>query len=334
MRRLILLLAGLCALAGPAVAHAYTFYDWDVTATAAHQPTSIAASGSTLYYTLSGSGEIGRIGVGGVPLTNLAAATGAARPQALTLAPGTNATTMWFADPATDTIGKVDPSAGTPVNEPITLTTGSHPVDLTGGQDNRMWVIESALNGKLDCFDPGQTPTPTLVSFGLGYSPAAPVAMATATDGAIWFVDTANNKIGRAAPNASACGVPDIRTGASAAPIELAAAPNGDMYVASGTGLARVHFNGATFDTPIPVTGLGTSAVTAMHNAPDGSAWYVDKADGRIGKVTGNSVAVEYALPRNADNNPTEFTFPSTSVDKALWYVGADDAVATDLIGR
>src|SRR3954451_21960204 len=111
MRRLILLLAGLCALAAPAVAHAYTFYDWDVSATAAHQPTSIAAGGSTLYFTLAGSGEIGRIGVGGVPLPNLTAADATSRPQSLTLGPD-NAT-MWFADPARDLIGKVDPAAGT-----------------------------------------------------------------------------------------------------------------------------------------------------------------------------------------------------------------------------
>src|SRR4051794_7406834 len=104
MRRLILLLAGLCALAAPAVAHAYTFYDWDVTTPAGAQPTSIAASGSTLYFTLNGTGALGRIGIGGVPLTNLAAvADPASRPQALTLGPD-NAT-MWFADPGTDKIG-------------------------------------------------------------------------------------------------------------------------------------------------------------------------------------------------------------------------------------
>jgi streptogramin lyase len=324
MRRLILLLAGLCALAAPAVAHAYTFYDWDVTSSAAAVPTSIAPSGSTLYFTLTGTGAIGRIGTGGVPLANLAPEDPAARPQALTLGPDN--TTMWFADPARDLIGKVDPAAGTPVSEPVTLIPGSDPWDLTVGHDNRVWAVEKGLNGRLECFDPTQA-TPIPAGFGLGYT-GAPVAIATATDGAIWFADTATNKLGRVVPNATtACGPPTITTFAFTGPTELAASDNGAMYVASAAGLSRVTTAGAA----TAVTGLGTSAVTAMHNAADGSAWYVDKAAGRIGKVTGTAVATEYALPRAEDNNPAEFTF---TPDKALWYAGATDLATADLIGR
>jgi hypothetical protein len=125
------------------------------------------------------------------------------------------------------------------------------------------------------------------------------------------------------------CSPPAITTYDFAAPAALAAAGGGDMYVASAAGLASVHANGASLTTT-PVVGLGTSDVTAMHDAADGSAWYVDGPDGRIGRVTGSAVAVEYALPRTMPDNPTEFTF---TADKALWFTGSD-GTPTDLIGR
>src|SRR4051812_32482970 len=128
MRRLLALATSLLALAlAPAAAQAFTFYDWDVTPSALAQPTSIAASGSTLYFTLSGAPGIGRITTSGVAESPLAGAAAGPRPQGLTLGP--DGTTMWFADPATDEIGRINPATGV-VSEPVS-NLGTDPWALT-----------------------------------------------------------------------------------------------------------------------------------------------------------------------------------------------------------
>src|SRR4051794_29042907 len=100
MRRLLPLLASLLTLAFASTASAYTFYDWTVTG----QPTSVAISGSTVYYSISGSKDIGRSTTGGAALTNRTNPSATSRPAQL--ATGQNGD-IWFADSADHAIGRL-----------------------------------------------------------------------------------------------------------------------------------------------------------------------------------------------------------------------------------
>src|SRR3954454_15437730 len=155
MRRLLLLLAGLFALAAPSVAHAYTFFEWDATAA----PTSVAISGPagvapTVYYSMLNNKDIGRSTLGGTALSDRTNPSATSRPQQLAAG---QAGDVWFADPADDAIGHV--AANGTFATPVSTGANSDPVDLAVAQNGTVWAVENT-GDELDCLAPGAT-TPT-----------------------------------------------------------------------------------------------------------------------------------------------------------------------------
>src|SRR4051812_14090819 len=201
MRRLLPLLASLLVLAVPSAAEAFTFYDWDV---GAASPTSVAIAGSTAYYTMSNSPDIGRVTLGGVQPASLAGVAGAT-PAELTAAPG--GSTLWFADPALNAVGRVDLAAATPVvSEPVTTGAATVPVDVAAGGDGNIWAVENGT-GKIICFDPASpTASPTAIDLGV----AAPTAVATARDGSLWVADRVDKKVQHVKPVGTQCAQPTL----------------------------------------------------------------------------------------------------------------------------
>src|SRR4051794_10700635 len=146
MRRLLPLLAGLLVLGLAPTASAYTFYDWAVTG----QPTSVAISGSTVYYSISAAKDIGRSTVGGAALAPRSNPSASSRPAQL--ATGQNGD-IWFADAADHGVGRL---ASNGTFTPLSTGGGSDPVDVAVAPNGNVWAVETTGN-KLDCFGPGAT---------------------------------------------------------------------------------------------------------------------------------------------------------------------------------
>src|SRR3954454_10137075 len=156
MRRLLLLLAGLFALAAPSVAHAYTFFEWDATAA----PTSVAISGPagvapTVYYSMLNNKDIGRSTLGGTALSDRTNPSATSRPQQLAAG---QAGDVWFADPADDALGHgaANGTFAAPADDaighvaangtfatPVSTGANSDPVDLAVAQNGTVWAVEN-----------------------------------------------------------------------------------------------------------------------------------------------------------------------------------------------
>ena len=138
MRRLLLPLASLVALAVPASAGAFTFYEWE----AGGGPVGIAqVPGGPLSVTFETSHSVGQVSLGGVQ-SAAAVITGAAQaPRKLAVGPEDG--TVWFVDQVNDKVGRTVPGS-----EPVTLAAAAidnDPVDLVASANKLMWVIEAGL---------------------------------------------------------------------------------------------------------------------------------------------------------------------------------------------
>ncbi|HWK25301.1 MAG TPA: hypothetical protein VNS09_01985 [Solirubrobacter sp.] len=294
MRRLLtLLLASLAALALPAAAHAYTFYEWD----APGGPAGIAGDGP-LTVTFSTSGAVGEVGLGGVQSAPVAIGGAATAPTVIAAGPDGN---LWFVDPANGRLGHTVSGAA-----PTTLGTalGGTPSDLVaaGGQ---VWVVESG-SGELDCVTPSGVVTAQ--TSGLSH----PQAIARANDGALWYAG--DGKVARAVPPADCSGsiAPTVFDVAGA--LDVTAAPAGnDVYVATSGGLVRLTPAG----TPTPVA---DGALPQVVHAGAGGVWWIGA--GRIGKLV-DGVATEWALPRGFAQ-PIDFTL---AADGSLWYTATGNTL-------
>jgi streptogramin lyase len=314
MRRLLALLATLLGLAlAPAAAQAFTFYDWGIAGSGIG---SVAISGSTVYYAIAGSGDVGRSTLGAVPLTDRTAATGTSRPGSLAVAPDGN---VWFSDPGDDKIGRVDATTGTITQ----IGTGlDHPAGLAVAANGNVWAVELGFPGSLDCVTGGVV-TRNLLGYG-----GTPSVVAVASDGTIWFGD--GSVVGHAVPSGAGCTVPTTAITTYTAPggitvAGLSAAANGAMYVAGGTSLYRVSAPaaGAALNQAQVTIGADTTPGQLRTDAA-GDAWYVDPAHSRIGEVPpGAAAATEWAVPANLAPHPSSLAF---APDGAVWYT-ADQAL-------
>jgi hypothetical protein len=304
MRRLLPLLAGLVLLAVPSAAHAYTFYEWSSTG----GPTGIAQAGTgPLTVTFKDLAQVGQIGLGGVQSAPRSIAGGTSVPTKLTTGPGDG--NVWWVEPSTRHVGRTDPGFGPSV---LALDFGGATADLVAAND-LMWVVESDT-GELDCITPAGVVTPK--TSGLAH----PGAIARGNDGALWYTDTAANKIARLVPPATCADAitPVIfdTLPAGFAPTDVTAAPAGnDVFVAGTTGLRTVTTAGAT-----AAVDIGTTRPYVLHSNASGVWWAATGQ--RIGRYL-NGVTTEWALPRGSAT-PIDFTLAS---DNAFWYTGSGDVI-------
>jgi streptogramin lyase len=232
MRRLLLLLASLAALALPATAHGYTFYEWDT----AGPPRGLGIIANTLQFGLP-SGQLGQSTLRGVQTS----ATVAGGTTASAFAPGPTGADLWFVDDGADKVGRITPGA-----PPVLLTnTIANAVDLASGSDGNVWVATGGA--EIYCV------TPVGASKMWGAPPVyPPERLASGRNGAVWFISTGSNRVGSIAPGGAASCSTDFpiyggwTLPEGTAPVDIVAAPTGnDLYVAGANGLVRVTPNPA-----------------------------------------------------------------------------------------
>jgi virginiamycin B lyase len=154
---------------------------------------TIDPSTGALYFTESlAQGYIGRITAAGVFSDFQNSASPSAAPFGITYA----GTRLFYTDPGTLSVGRMDQNGGTFVE--YAAPAGSMPNYITTGPDGNLWFTDPG-NNAIGEFSTGITMTSNITEFALPTAGAKPQAIVTGPDGALWFTEMGTGKIGRLA---------------------------------------------------------------------------------------------------------------------------------------
>ena len=174
----------------------------------------------------------------------------------------------------------------------------------------------------------------TITEFPIPTAGSVPSWMAAGPDGAIWFVETAGNKIGRitSAGVVTEYAIPT----ANSMPQGIVAGPDGAMWFVEGNTnrVGRITTAGVIteFAPPPPPLGFPQSLTVG----PDGALWIANQGPMGNGAATGNGWIGRLTTDGVGTNRfpvPTANTMPNFIVsgpDGALWFAYAN----TNKIGR
>lgn len=162
-------------------------------------------------------------------------------------------------------------------------------------------------------------PQPVFQIFNSGITKSSgPYGMTAGPDGALWFTELAQSRIGRISPDGSIqeMAIPS----AGAAPVGITTGPDGALWFAEGGAhqIGRITIAGAISEYPVSGT---PNHITV---GPDGALWFSELTDG-IGRITTAGVFTQYPVPKGV--SPEGIT---AGPDGALWF--AD--IGGDRIGR
>jgi streptogramin lyase len=203
---------------------------------------------------------------------------GATWPEYITRGPDGD---MWFTDLYTPQIGRITPD-GDVTN--FALPSGIDAEGITEGPDGNIWFSEPGANGigRL-------SPSGRIKSFAISGDPD-PRGITVGPDKNIWFaeydaggigrVDIKTGKVSQFLTGNSNSSVWDIRTG-----------PDGDLWFTDWGLDAIGRFNPTTrkFDASIKVPGYFPTP-WGMLKAADGSIWFTERREGKIGHVVDGKV--------------------------------------------
>ncbi len=143
--------------------------------------------------------------------------------------------------------------------------------------------------------------------------PSFPYSIASGPDGALWFTETATNKIGRCTPSGSFTeyGVPTLVSG----PKGITAGPDGALWFTEwiGNKIGRCTTTGTFTEYNIPTVSSGPWSIAA---GSDGALWFTENNANKIGRCTTTGTFTEYDVP-TANSQPFGIVAGS---DGALWF--------------
>jgi virginiamycin B lyase len=222
-------------------------------------------------------GKIGKINSAGI-VTEYALPT-AARPYGIASGPDG---ALWATDAGTNAIINVTTS-GVLTEYPIP-TVNSDPGTITAGPDGNLWFIERNAGKVARISTSG-----FITEFTLPDLSFEPVAITAGRDGNIWI--TERSLYGAGGPGKvakiSAAGiigefpVPNEILAGGAAPFEepapgqIAAAPDGGVWLTAGDDLDRVTTSGAFSQYFVPMSD-GTGFLEGVAAGPDGNIWFTE----------------------------------------------------------
>ncbi len=156
----------------------------------------------------------------------------------------------------------------------------------------------------------------TITEYSTGLtSLSRPIDICAGPDGALWFTESNNNKIGRIT---TAGVITEYGTGmpAGTKPIGIAAGPDGALWFTmfGSIGIGRITTAGAITEYS---TGLTMdSLLSDICAGPDGALWFTESND-RIGRITTAGAITEYGTGLTAGSYPSGIC---TGPDGALWF--------------
>jgi virginiamycin B lyase len=133
-----------------------------------------------------------------------------------------------------------------------------------------------------------------LVEFSVPTPGSKPLGIAAGPDCAVWFTESAGNKIGRltASGNLTEFTVPT----ASSGPSRIVLGPDGAMWFSESDAnkIGRVTTSGVFTEFPVPTPGSFPLGITT---GPDNNIWFTEQVAHKIGRVTPAGMFTEFLVP-------------------------------------
>ncbi len=263
---------GECAPISGATSSAYTPTGTDIEHTLVVKVTAENAGGSTS--TVSAvTGQVKPTG----QVTEYSLPSGS-RPWGITTGPDGD---VWFADSATNKIGKVTTSGS--VTE--YASSSSRPTNIAAGADGDLWFTssESDTVSKI-------TTSGTVTKYSVPSS-SYPLGIGAGPDGNVWFTDYQTSKIGKVTPSGT---ITEYALSAGSWPQDITAGPDGNMWFAptGNHAIGKVTPSGSITEYALP----SGSEPVAITKGPDGDLWFCEALHSKIGKITTSGSITEYSL--------------------------------------
>jgi virginiamycin B lyase len=231
-------------------------------------------------------------------------------PGAITAGPDA---AMWFTEPTTNKIGRIDTAGG--VREFPVPTLDSQPFDIVLGPDNNLWFTE-AVGGKIGRINPAGFITEFPIPSG-----SLPQEITAGPDGALWYTLPEVNRLGRITLSGQfsefVVPTPNSR------PTHIVGGSDNAVWftMPAANQIGRISTNGSGFTIfQVPTTNAGLAGITL---AADGSIWFTESGQDQIGRVGLDNTVTEFPAENPVDSmvptRPTVIT--SNPQDGNLYFV-------------
>ncbi|MGH9281686.1 MAG: virginiamycin B lyase family protein, partial [Acidimicrobiales bacterium] len=142
---------------------------------------------------------------------------------------------------------------------------------------------------------------------------SGPTDIVAGPDGALWFIESAANKIGRSTTDGivTEFAIPTEASG----PTAIAVGPDGALWFTESAAnkIGRIATDGAVTEFPVPTEASAPLDIVA---GPDGNLWFTENAALQIGRLApGTGVITEFGV-EGGSNGPAGIT---TGPDGNLW---------------
>ncbi len=243
-------------------------------------------------------------------------------------AKGSKVTISMHADAQAGTAIVFDPSTFTkPLPDGIRMEY--HPYSLTSAQAANGFasiLSATASNGASPANVTFTAAQPAIVETGLPTAHSWPQGITAGPDGALWFSEDCNSKIGKISTDMLPTSVVEYPTPTlGSRPGGIARGADGALWFTEFTAnkVGRVTTAGVVTEFSIPTSGTVPYGIAA---GPDGNLWITEYAGNAIGKVTTSGIVTGYTIPVST-SRPTGI---ARGPDGAMWFTEC----AQNKIGR
>jgi len=192
-------------------------------------------------------------------------------------------------------------------------------------------ALIGALAAYFYAYSLGAATTPKINNYPIPTAKSHPWAITSGSDGALWFIESNVNQIGRIDPTTHAITeylVPTPNSGVNAG---ITSGSDGALWFTEGGAVADNAYGANQIGrldlttTPPTITGYlvptSDSAPGGITNGPDGALWFAERDGNKIGRIEPTTYAItEYPVP-TANSRPNGIT---TGPDGALWFAEYD----------
>jgi len=154
--------------------------------------------------------------------------------------------------------------------------------------------------------------TSNVTEYAIPTPNSLPESILLGPDGALWFTETAGNKIGRITPVSGKI----TEYQATGAPWDLIVGPDGAFWFTetNGNKIGRMTVNGViTNQFTIPTPNSGPRRIVI---GPDNAMWFTEYTGNNIGRITTSGKITEYPIP-TPNATPSGIT---AGPDGAIWF--------------
>lgn len=155
--------------------------------------------------------------------------------------------------------------------------------------------------------------TTTMTEFAIPTLQSGPAQVASGPDGALWFTESAGNRIGRITPDGAMTeyAVPT----AMSKPDGITTGPDGNLWFTelAGNKIGRITPDGVMTEFSIPTPDSKPLRITV---GADGNLWFTESAGNKIGRISPAGGITEYPLP-SSNAHPFGITL---GPDRMIWF--------------